>query len=140
MKTLKTMLLFLTLLTIAIGCSTSGEKASGIFKKEVQGEIVHDAFTVGPSGSHEECIELRPGMVFDYEFDASDFINFNIHYHAVDDIHYPVNKKGVRFGKGTIDPGTHNYYTKEQEYYCLMWDNVNDEPVRISFTCVLRGE
>ncbi len=99
---------------------------------------MHDQFTIGPSGSREECIELPPGMVFDYDFNASDFVNFNIHYHGVEDIHYPVSRKGVKMGQGMIDPGTHHFYTEEQEFYCLMWDNINIEPVDVSFKCVLQ--
>jgi len=99
--------------------------------------LVHDSVTIKASGSYEECIELRPGLVFDYDFDASDFVNFNIHYHAEDGIHEPVENKGVKFGKGRIDPSTHNFFTEEQESYCLMWDNLNDGPVQVSFKCVL---
>jgi hypothetical protein len=109
-----------------------------MLKKEVGGEKIHDTFFVKPGGSYEECIELKPGMVFDYNYDASDFVNFNIHYHAEDEIRFPVKQKGRMGGKGTIDPGQHDYYTEKLNTYCLMWDNVNDEKVEISFECVLK--
>lgn len=102
------------------------------------GETIHDTFMIKHARSYEECIELRPGMVFDYDYEASDFVNFNIHYHAADTVHYPVSKKGVKWGRGMIDPGKHDYYTEEQEAYCLMWDNTNYESVKVSFRCVLR--
>ena len=138
MKPLKTMCLFIILLLIINACATSGEKTSGIIKKEPHEEIVHDTFTIKPGGSHEECIELQHGMIFDYQYDASDSLNFNIHYHAADGLHYPVDTKGRSFGKGMIDPDTHPYYTEEQEFYCLMWDNVSHEPVKVSFRCTLK--
>ena len=138
MNPLKTFLLMCALCLMVAGCSTPGEKTSEILKKEADSNVVHDKFTIRPSGSYEECIELRPGMVFEYDFDASDFVNFNIHYHGEQDLHYPVSRKGVKMGEGMIDPDTHHFYTEEQEFYCLMWDNINIEPVNVSFTCVLK--
>ena len=138
MKPLRIMLLLVTVFVVINGCSTSSENTSKVLKKDVGGEVIHDRFTIKPGRSYEECIELKPGMVFDYDFDASDFVNFNIHYHAEDDVHHPVQKKGVMMGKGMIDPSGHDYYKKEQDFYCLMWDNVNDEPVKVSFSCTLK--
>ena len=135
MKIVKAITVFSMLLLILSGCSTS---QSNVLKKSADGEVIHDRFTIKPSRSYEECIEVKPGMVFDYDFDASDFVNFNVHYHAEDDVHYPVSKKGVRMGMGNIDPDTLSYYTEEQEFFCLMWDNVNDEPVKVRFKCVLK--
>lgn len=140
MKYSKTILYLFIILIALSGCAATKEKTSGMPGKDTGGKSVQGNVSIKPSASYEECIELRPGQVFDYEFDASGFVNFNIHYHAVTGLYYPVDKKGVVFWKGTLDPGRHDYYTKEQEYYCLMWDNVNDEPVRVSYKCVLRGK
>ncbi|MEW6599901.1 MAG: hypothetical protein AB1499_02935 [Nitrospirota bacterium] len=137
MKYIKTAMLFCFLPILISGCAASKSQSSNVIEREVGGEMVHDSVTIKPSGSYEECIELRSGLVFDYEFDATGFVNFNIHYHAEGGMHEPVKNKGVMFGKGTIDPGTHDFFTKEQEYYCMMWDNPNDEPVNVSFKCVL---
>jgi hypothetical protein len=126
------------LILIIIGCAASGDKSSGILKKEPGAEVIHERFTIRPSGSYESCIELQPGMVFDYDFDASDFVDFNVHYHAEDKVHHPVNKTGVMFGKGMVDPATHDFYTEEQEFYCLMWDNPGQERIKVSFSCTLK--
>ncbi len=138
MKILRKTLLFCSILLIINGCTVSGDKSSNILKKEIGGERIHDRFTIKPSRSYEECIELQPGMVFDYYYDASDFVDFNIHYHGEDKVHYPVTKKGSMGGKGTIDPNTHDFYIEEQEFYCLMWENVGEEPVKVSFACTLK--
>ncbi len=135
----KVIVLFFILMLTA-GCTGSGDKGSNILKKEVGGNVVHDRFTIKPGRSYEECIELRPGMVFDYDYDASDFVNFNIHYHGEDKEHYPVQKRGTMFGKGTVDPATHDFYTEEQEFYCLMWDNLSEEKIKVSFTCTLKNK
>jgi len=122
------------LLLIAVGCSHS----SHAHKKDAGSEMVRQTLMIKPGGSAEECIELTPGKVFDYEFEATDFVNFNIHYHAMDEVKYPVSKKGVMFSSGNIDPRNEDYYTPDQDYYCLMWDNLNAEKVKVSFTCVIK--
>ncbi|MBI4682675.1 MAG: hypothetical protein HY757_06195 [Nitrospirae bacterium] len=138
MKYIKILLLLCIVPIVLSGCSAAKTKTADIPGKDNGQKLVHDTVTIKASGSYEECIELRPGQVFDYEFDASDFVNFNIHYHAESGIQYPVNSQGVRFGKGAIDPGAHKFYTEEQENYCLMWDNLNDGTVKVSYKYVLR--
>ena len=120
------------------GCSASKEATTHIMERDIGGKLIHDRVTIKPGGSYEECIELGPGLVFDYEYDASEFVNFNIHYHAETGLYYPVNSMGVRFGKGTIDPEKHIFYTQDQDNYCLMWENLNDLSLEVSYKCVLR--
>jgi hypothetical protein len=126
------------MLIVLGGCAASREKMSDIPGKDTSGKSVQGSVKIRPSGSFEECIELRPGLVFDYEFDASDYVNFNIHYHAASGLYYPVDKKGVGFLKGTLDPATHSFYAEEQENYCLMWENLNDERVEVSYKGAFR--
>jgi hypothetical protein len=128
--------IFCSLLIVVSGCS----KSSQVLKKEPGAEVTHRTLTIKPGGSDEECIAVKPGKVFDYNFDASDFVNFNIHYHTEDEVKYPVHKKGVMFDKGNVDPGTQDFYTPEQEYYCLMWENPHEQKVKVSFTCVLKNK
>jgi len=135
-RSFKFMLFMCLLFLVAGGCSSS----SSVLKEEPGADIMQNTLTIKPGGSNEECIELRPGMVFDYRFNASHPVNFNIHYHAEDEVKYPVFQKGILFGRGSIDPGTHDYFTPDQEYYCLMWDNVNEENIKVSFKCVMRNK
>ena len=129
-------ILICSFFVVVSGCT----KSAHVLKKEPGDDIVHQTLTIKPGGSSEECIELRPGMVFDYDFNASDFVNFNIHYHAEDEIKYPVFKNGILSDKGSIDPSQHDYYTPTQEFYCLMWDNVNEDKIKVSFQCVLKNK
>lgn len=135
-KCVRAMVFLYSLLLIGGGCTHS----SNVMKKEPDAEVMHQTLTIRPGGSSEECIELKPGMVFDYDFDASNFVNFNIHYHVEDEVKYPVSNKGVKYGKGNVDPHTLEYYTADQDYYCLMWDNPNEEKVKVSFTCVVKNK
>lgn len=135
-RSVKLMLFMCSLFLVAGGCA----KSSNVLKKEPGAEVVHKTLTLKPGGSSEECIELKPGMVFDYDFDSSNFVNFNIHYHAEDEVKYPVVKKGAMFGEGRIDPETHDFYTPGREFYCLMWNNLNEEKIKVSFKCVLKNK
>lgn len=126
-----------TLLFAVNGCSTANKDMQ---HKKPGGEYMQDTFTIKAGGSYEECIEMKPGQVFDYDYDSSDFVNFNIHYHGEDVVYYPATGNGRMMGKGMIDPGTHDFYTKDQEFYCLMWDNLNSKPVTVSFSCLLRDK
>ncbi|UCD34180.1 MAG: hypothetical protein JSU90_07710 [Nitrospiraceae bacterium] len=108
-----------------------------MIREKEAGTMVQDRFTVKPSGSYEECIALRPGQTVEYDFNASSFVNFNIHYHGEKDLYYPVTNEGVMMGRGMVDPSTHSYFTPEQEYYCLMWENRGIEPVEISYRCTM---
>ncbi len=140
MKIIKITLIVSIIFLFVYGCSTFPKKISSLKDKEIGVESVHDSFTIKGGGMYEECIELKPGQVFDYDYDATDFVNFNIHYHGHDKVHYPATKKGAMFGQGMIDPGEHDYFTKDQEFYCLMWDNTGDEKVEVSFSCTLRNK
>lgn len=127
------------LLIVLPGCTMSSGKGSMIREKEA-GSVVSDRFTVKPSGSYEECVALRPGQFIEYDFSASSFVTFNIHYHGEKEVHYPVMNEGVMTGRGTVDPSTHSYFTPEQEYYCLMWENIGVEPVEISYRCSMKDK
>ena len=137
MNYLKETLFICCLLIFINGCSTSSISSR---HQDAGGEMISDSFTIKAGGSYEECIELKPGQVFDYDYDASNFVNFNIHYHTEDGVEYPATSKGRMMGRGMIDPSTHDYYTEEQEFYCLMWDNLNDEPINVSYSCVLKNK
>ena len=136
LQPLKVIPVVLAVVILSAGCA----KTQNIRAKEVGGEVIHDTFHIKPGGSYEECIELKPGMVFDYDYESSEAVNFNIHYHAEDGVHYPVERRGSMMGKGMLDPLTHEFYTVDQEAYCLMWDNITDEQVKVSFTCTLRNK
>jgi len=124
--------LLLSLSLLISGCATSGTNDDG-------GMRMSDTVKIKPSGSYEDCLELLPGQTMNYSFNASNFVNFNIHYHAEKELHYPVNKKGVMMGKGSLDIQELDYYTTEQEFFCIMWDNLSSEPVQVSFSCEVKS-
>ncbi|HDZ61923.1 MAG TPA: hypothetical protein ENH40_02105 [Nitrospirae bacterium] len=82
---------------------------------------------IAPNKGYEECFELRPGQVLEYSFNTSKPVDYNIHYHAEDDVHYPVSEKNVSTASGELKVEDLEYYTEEQEFFCLMWESNNNE-------------
>jgi hypothetical protein len=95
-----------------------------VLKKEV---------SIKPGRSYEDCFELLPGQTMKYTFNATRPVDFNIHYHGEDRVHYPVNKKKIARLSGKIDVDRQRYYIEDQEFFCLMWDNPHGMRVGVSF-------
>ena len=88
---------------------------------------------IKPGDSYEECVELVPDQRMHYSFSSSKNVNFNIHYHTDESILYPVNEQNIIFWEDSMSPDDFDFYSKEQEYFCLMWDNHNSESVKVTF-------
>ena len=80
--------------------------------------------TIKPSGTYEDCMELLPGQILEYSFEATKRLNFNIHCHEDQDVFYAIRKDGVSDDKGTYRP-------EKKQYYCLMWTNPGAEAVSL---------
>jgi len=119
--------LLLSLSLLISGCATSGTNEDG-------GTSLYNTVKIKPSKSYEDCIEVLPGQIMKYSFTSSNFVNFNIHYHTEEELFYPVDKKGVMTWKGSLDLQELDYYTEDQEFFCVMWDNLNSEQVKLSFS------
>jgi hypothetical protein len=89
--------------------------------------------TIDPDSSFEECIELSRGQVVDYAFKTSRPVDFNIHYHAKDKIHYPVLKKHISAWKDNFKTDQELYNNKDSEYFCLMWESNSTLQVDLIF-------
>src|SRR5512139_3295904 len=83
--------------------------------------------TIKPSGIHEDCMDLLPGQILEYSFEASQPLNFNVHYHEDHDVVYGITKEGVSGDKGTFP-------CERRQYYCLMWTNPGSEPVGLVYS------
>jgi hypothetical protein len=89
--------------------------------------------TIKPSGVSEDCMELLPGQILEYSFEATKPLNFNIHYHEDHDVIYGITKDGVSEDKGT-------FRCEKKQYYCLMWTNPGSEPVSLIHTYQIRNK
>lgn len=125
-------LFFVLFICIACAARPAHERESG------PAGLKKETITVKSSGSDEECLELKKGQILTYKFTSSRPVDFNIHYHAEDQVHYPVSKSEVTDQEGTMDPEQHSYYTEEQTFYCLMWENPGMNTARISYEYVVK--
>ena len=75
---------------------------------------------------HEECMDLAARQKLDYSFRSAGPLEFNIHYHRGDKIHYPVLKKGVKALTGT-------YVPERGDGYCMMWRNAATRTVELDY-------
>jgi hypothetical protein len=80
-----------------------------------------------PAGEfHEECVELAARQKLDYSFRSAAPLDFNIHYHRGDKVHYPVRKNGVT-------TRTASYTAQRADGYCLMWRNPHKKAIDLEY-------
>ena len=72
-------------------------------------------------------------------FSSSDTVNFNIHYHYAGSILYTVNEKKISSWEGSVTPDDFDFYSPDQEYFCMMWDNLNRNNVGIEFNYTVKS-
>jgi len=118
----KSALLLFSVVFFIQACSTA----------HVKGPFFNESVQIIPGDSYEECVELVSNQLMHYSFTSSKSINFNVHYHADEIIYYPVNEKNITSWKGSMSPDDFDYYSREQEFFCLMWDNLNPENVKVT--------
>ena len=107
-------------LFILAACAAAPVKESG--KTEIK-----------PAGIHEECASMHRGQWIVYAFEASERVDFNIHYHTNQKIFYPVEKTGITSDSGRYAPAT-------EDIYCLMWTNPNKTPVSVNYRYEIHDE
>jgi hypothetical protein len=94
--------------------------AAGRFEREMQ---------VAPGKFGEVCGRLAKGQRVAWRFEAGAPLDFNIHHHIGQDVHYSENRRAQREAAGSLDVAS------EQDY-CWMWSNKGAAPVvlRLSLT------
>ena len=74
----------------------------------------------------EVCIPIEKGQTLEFEFDASQEIEFNLHYHRDNLIYFPVPKHKTNASSGEVV----SVITKD---YCLMWRNHKSDETAVNF-------
>lgn len=82
------------------------------------------SIVVEAGGIGERCLKLAAGQAIRYDFRADAPVDFNIHFHAGKDVHYPIRQSGVREAKGS-------FRARRTEDYCLMWDARGERAVAV---------
>ena len=96
--------------------------------------------TVAPGRAYEECFGLYMGQTVHYSFTSSNPLDFNIHYHAADEVVFPVQEKNTRAQRGTFVCNEQKYYEEENEAFCMMWENHGEAFVNLKFKYKVRPD
>ncbi len=137
MKSITQAIFVLAVMPVLVaGCAA--ERAERKRIKKTESPLVHKKIVIEPFRSYEECIELTSDHIMGYSFRTSRAVDFNIHYHGEERIHYPVSKGEISSWRGTLKVQEMDFTTGEQEYFCLMWENRTDKRVRLEFDCRLQ--
>lgn len=80
--------------------------------------------SIAAEGMEEVCVKLAPPEKLRYAFTATGKLKFSVHYHAGNDIRFPVPEHLTSSEKDYFVP------TSVQDY-CLMWENTGTETVEL---------
>jgi hypothetical protein len=75
-------------------------------------------------GFEERCLALSAGERVRYRWAATGEVDFNIHWHRGDAVHYPVKAAAARAADA-------QFTASHADTYCLMWERKADGTVRI---------
>ena len=81
--------------------------------------------SIPTNDSYELCLMLAQGQQLRYTFSAPGKLDFNIHYHADDEVLYPVSEDQIMDATATFS-------AQSEQEYCLMWTNQGDADVQLS--------
>ncbi len=80
--------------------------------------------SIAAKDMEEVCVRLTPPEKLRYSFTATGKLNFSVHYHAGDNIHFPVPEHLTSSEKNSFAPAS-------AQDYCLMWENTGSEAVEL---------
>lgn len=79
---------------------------------------------VAPGKFAQWCGALRTREVVNWEFEAAEPLDMNIHFHDARIVRYPVQRESVRLWRGTLQAAL-------DQQYCWMWSNRGATPVAL---------
>lgn len=80
--------------------------------------------TIAAKGLEEVCVKLAPPEKLRYTFTATGKLNFSVHYHAGNDVRFPVPEH-------LTSSETNSFVPASVQDYCLMWENTGTETVEL---------
>jgi len=86
--------------------------------------------TLNSGAIHESCFPAKKPQKIGYQFQASNSVDFNIHYHHGKKVSYPIKRNHIKSSNGIFKP-------KSGQFYCMMWKNNNKESVKLTFSAKL---
>src|SRR5262245_34634441 len=70
---------------------------------------------IAPYAWHEECLHLVAGDRLEFAFEATEPVDFNVHYHEGKTVVMPISREKTRADAGVFAPSI-------AQDYCLMWE------------------
>jgi len=129
MKHAKITSLIILSLIVAVACNTKEVKKDSQLPAGV--EEIKETAQISVGQSFEECIELYPNQVMHYSFNASQNVDFNIHYHGMEGRQYAIKKNNISSYTGELVCNEMDFYSKEQENFCMIWTNLNETDAKL---------
>ena len=84
----------------------------------------HQHFAAAPGKLVEYCGDLKTGDKVDWHSDASAPLDFNIHHHVGEAVHFAAKQEGVAVSKGVLT-------APSDQDYCWMWTNKSAAPISL---------
>lgn len=84
----------------------------------------HQHFSAEPGKLVEYCGDLKTGDKVDWHFEASAPLDFNIHHHVGEAVHFAAKKDGVTTSKGELD-------APSDQDFCWMWTNKSNTTISL---------
>ena len=107
------------------GCAAT-ETATTAKPQHIDAGQQQEEVIIASSSFYEACDKLSPGQQVEYSFTISQPVNFNVHYHTAQEIHYPVQKENIDSMSGV-------FTAEAKATYCCMWTNKQPVPVSLTY-------
>ncbi len=92
---------------------------------------IQQTATIQPGKIEEACMVMAAGERLEFSFTANIGMDFNIHYHDEEKVHFPVQESSLSAWKGV-------YIAPHKQQYCLMWTNKHaTEPASLRYAYAL---
>ena len=113
-----------TIVTAAFAALTGPVAAELIEVKLTPDAIVEKQLTIAPGKFVELCSPLQRGQVVRWQFRAAAGVDFNVHFHVGERVHYPEQRPNIRAADGRLS-------VEVDQGYCWMWSSRSNAPVVI---------
>ncbi len=88
---------------------------------------IQQTATIQPGKIEESCMLMAAGERLEFSFSVNTPLDFNIHYHDDEKVHFPVSESALSEWKGV-------YIAPHKQHYCLMWTNKHaTEPASLNY-------
>jgi len=107
------------------GCAAT-ETATNAKPQHIDAGQQQEEVIIASSSFYEACDKLSPGQQVEYSFAISKPVDFNVHYHTAEGVHYPVQKENIDSMSGV-------FTAEAKATYCCMWSNKQPVPVSLTY-------